>query len=152
MAIIVDRSVDLVTPFMPQMTYQGFLDERYKLEFSYIEFHPSIQDNNISPDEIVKPIYKGLAKDPVFQEIKDMNIKLLGKYFAKAITDIKDLNHATRENKELDSLEAVKILKENNNRTQLIAMHQNLSYPILKSLDKEFVQSKLALLSVSSYD
>lgn len=150
MAIVVDRSVDLVTPFMAQMTYQGLLDERYKLEYSYIELHPSVVDSNISPDEDKKNIYKALSKDLIFQEIKDMNIKLLGKYFAKSITDIKELNHATRENKSLDAVEAVKILKENNDKVQLLSMHQNLSYPILKSLDKEFVQSKLALQSVGS--
>lgn len=148
MAIVVDRSVDLVTPFMAQMTYQGLIDEKYKVEYSYIEIHPSLVDNNISPDEVKKPIYKALNKDPVFQELKDMNIKLLGKYFMKAITDIKELNHKTRDNKDLDPLEAVKILKENNDRVQLLALHQNLSYPILKSLDKEFAQSKMALQAV----
>lgn len=147
--IIVDRSIDPVTPFMSQMTYQGLLDEFYKLEFSYIEMHPSVVDSKIGPNEECKPIYKSLRRDPVFYEIKDMNIRLLGKYMAKAITDIKQLNHIIRENKEMDQLEAVKILKENNDKVQILAMHQNLSYPILKSMDTDFEKSKLALLDVS---
>lgn len=149
MAIIVDRSVDLVTPFIGQMTYQGLLDEFYDLRFSYLEMHPSILDSAIPADENRKPIYKCMTKDPLFHELKDMNIRLLGRYFAKAITEIKEKNHSTRDNKELDSLEAVKILKENNDKVQVISMHQNLSYPILKSLERDFEKEKMALQEVA---
>ena len=80
MAIVVDRSVDLVTPFMTQMTYHGMLDESYNLSFSYIEMHKSILDSSVAPNEPGKPVYIDLRKDKTFNEIKDMNIRLLGKY------------------------------------------------------------------------
>ena len=71
---------------------------------------------------------------------------------ANNIQELKEKIHAVKANRKVDELdvESLKQLKENDHRMQLLAIHQNLSYPIMKSLDKQFEIDKIALMGVIS--
>ena len=34
--IIIDRSVDLITPMMTQLTYEGLVDENFGIKYSFV--------------------------------------------------------------------------------------------------------------------
>jgi vacuolar protein sorting-associated protein 33A len=37
--LLIDRSVDLITPFMTQLTYEGLVDEFFQIENSFFFFY-----------------------------------------------------------------------------------------------------------------
>lgn len=148
-AIIVDRSVDTATLFISQMTYQGLLDEAFRIVYSYIEVHPSLLDSSVSPDEPMKNAYRRLRDDEYFGEIKGMNIKKLGIRLKNDLIKAKEEAHKVREDTEMDKLDIIKKLKVLDTRIKTIEMHLNLSYTILKRLSDESTREKLSLEKVA---
>lgn len=143
-AIIVDRSVDPVTPFVSQMTYEGLLDESYRIVYSYIEVHPSLLDSSIPPNEPVKNAYRRLKNDEYFEEIRDMNIRALGGRLKVDLIKAREDAKAIRQNQEFDKLDVIKQLKTLDTRIKIIEMHLNLSYSLLKRLAEDSTKDKLA--------
>ena len=78
--IIMDRSVDLLTPFVTQLTYQGIIDENIGIEINKVIIDKKIpfpkdedgpQDGNANMN-----LY---LTDPIFDAIKDLRIAEAGK-------------------------------------------------------------------------
>ncbi|KAL5640261.1 hypothetical protein ACGC1H_007510 [Rhizoctonia solani] len=44
--VIIDRSTDLITPFLTQLTYEGLLDEYFAIKNSYIEVNAELLSSN----------------------------------------------------------------------------------------------------------
>lgn len=90
--IIMDRSVDLLTPFVTQLTYQGIIDENIGIEINKVIIDKKIpfpkdedgpQDGNANMN-----LY---LTDPIFDAIKDLRIAEAGKLLREKLFEYQDL-------------------------------------------------------------
>mmetsp|Transcript_31832 Transcript_31832/g.83414 ORF Transcript_31832/g.83414 Transcript_31832/m.83414 type:complete len:618 (+) Transcript_31832:216-2069(+) len=79
-AVIIDRTVDLVTPLLNQLTYAGMVDETWGIDRGTALFGANV----IEPPPKCKPptrvaLYRGLGDlDEIFEEVKDRNFAEVG--------------------------------------------------------------------------
>ncbi|OXG80851.1 ATP-binding protein [Cryptococcus neoformans Gb118] len=101
--IIIDRSVDWVTPMCTQLTYEGMLDEFMGIKNSHIEVDPSLLDPNPagtnSPSSTALPSatvtkkrkhHLTSQKDALFQDIRDRNFAVVGSRLSKLAKRLQD--------------------------------------------------------------
>lgn len=131
------------------MTYEGMLDETYRIIYSYIEFHLSLIDSSIPPDKPEKPVYRRLRDDEYFNQIRDMNIKVLGQKLKADLMMAREEAKKVREDQELDKLDIIKKLKDLDREIKTIELHLNLSYSMLKKSVDDSFKEKLSLEKVS---
>ncbi|CAE6462867.1 unnamed protein product [Rhizoctonia solani] len=91
--IIIDRSIDLITPFLTQLTYEGLLDEYFGIKNSYIEVNADLlssgpQTNTGTPS--TSGAFSGTAQtkkkkhqlsastDPLLNKLRDCNFAIVG--------------------------------------------------------------------------
>jgi hypothetical protein len=92
---MIDRNVDLVSPFCVNQTYEGLLDEVFKIESCSITVDTTI----IKPDaskEAKGPIEptKTLVltnEDAIFKEVRNRHFNTLESVFKKKCEDIGDV-------------------------------------------------------------
>lgn len=88
--ILIDRTVDMITPMMTQLTYEGLIDEIFGIKNSYIDW----AENESSEGSTRKlPLN---SSDTMFKEIRDMNFQCLGPYFkekAEVVKKVYDKRH-----------------------------------------------------------
>ncbi|WVR08192.1 hypothetical protein IAU60_005238 [Kwoniella sp. DSM 27419] len=93
--IVIDRSVDWVTPMCTQLTYEGMLDEFIGIKNSHIEVEASLIDGNppaaTSPSALPStPVTKKRkhhltsSKDRLYGEIRDSNFAVVGTKLSRA--------------------------------------------------------------------
>ncbi|WWD20164.1 hypothetical protein CI109_104640 [Kwoniella shandongensis] len=87
--IILDRSVDWVTPMCTQLTYEGMLDEFIGINNSHIEIDLALIDPSQAPPA-PSPSTSGLASTPIVKKRKHH----LSSQKDKLFMDIRDLNFA----------------------------------------------------------
>ncbi|CAG8459081.1 4227_t:CDS:10, partial [Scutellospora calospora] len=92
--IIIDRSVDLITPLCTQLTYEGLIDEVFGIKTSHVEVDSSIvgvsssatATNTSTPSQSQPPIQPQAKKkkislnsgDKLFSQLRDMNFAVVG--------------------------------------------------------------------------
>ncbi|CEL56067.1 Vacuolar protein sorting-associated protein 33A OS=Rattus norvegicus GN=Vps33a PE=1 SV=1 [Rhizoctonia solani AG-1 IB] len=91
--VIIDRSIDLITPFLTQLTYEGLLDEYFGIKNSYIEVNADLlssgpQTNTGTPS--TSGAFSGTAQtkkkkhqlsastDPLLNKLRDCNFAIVG--------------------------------------------------------------------------
>jgi len=85
--IILDREVDLVTPMMTQLTYEGIIDEVYGIKTGILEPHPDLVDSE----------GQGLGKiplnnnDAIFSELRNLNFSGVGQALNARSISIKNM-------------------------------------------------------------
>ncbi|KAF8559936.1 Sec1-like protein [Imleria badia] len=81
--IILDRHVDMITPLLTQLTYQGLIDELIGIRNYPTNPIPSTSQPsaNIRPvtNEKTKKHVLSAATDPLFAELRDLNFSSVGK-------------------------------------------------------------------------
>lgn len=108
--ILIDRNVDLVSPMLTQLTYEGLIDEVFGIEDGIVEIPESILasenekgKSDVDPDSKKKhPLNSG---DTLFQEIRDMNFRVIGYRLNRKAAEIKETYS------EKDSAKSVQQLK-----------------------------------------
>lgn len=98
--IILDRSVDLVTPTLTQLTYEGLIDEIFQIKNSYIDVDADMIGGNkpapSSSGQSAPPPPSGPKKlllnsvDTLFKETRDLNFRVLGPLLHKKAEYIKE--------------------------------------------------------------
>ncbi|KAG4302222.1 hypothetical protein PCK1_001494 [Pneumocystis canis] len=117
--IIIDRELDLITPLMTQLTYEGLIDEIYGIKGSYVEVSPILISNlniqnkshtSISSTLIDESFQKKKillnSSDKIFNILRDNNFSTIGihlnkiarqlfsdyegRYQAKTVSQIRD--------------------------------------------------------------
>ncbi|ELU18869.1 hypothetical protein CAPTEDRAFT_133058 [Capitella teleta] len=63
--VLVDRSVDYVTPLLSQVTYEGLLDDMFRISCGYIEFPPAVSGKD-TPTKMILT-----CSDSVYEEIRN---------------------------------------------------------------------------------
>ena len=90
--IIMDRSVDILTPFVTQMTYQGIIDESMGIEINRIVIDKQIplpkEDDRPKDGNQTMNLY---LTDPIFEAIKDLRIGDAGKLLREKLTEYQEL-------------------------------------------------------------
>ncbi|XP_062517711.1 vacuolar protein sorting-associated protein 33B-like [Corticium candelabrum] len=98
--ILMDRSCDYVTPLCSQVTYQGILDDVFKIKSGFLDLEPSVTGK----DGPVKLLLNSAA-DSVFADIRDMHfVSVFGKLQKKA----KELQSSYSRGKSSESVQEMK--------------------------------------------
>ena len=70
--IILDREVDLVTPMLTQMTYEGLIDELLGVANGYVELEPAVAGvDKAPPGRLIKHPLN--SNDTLFADVRDLN-------------------------------------------------------------------------------
>ncbi|CAD2217417.1 vacuolar protein sorting-like protein [Angomonas deanei] len=121
--LIFDRTSDLVTPLLTQLTYEGLIDETYTIESSTASFPFSLGESVASGDSIVLDNF-----DKVFNELRDQNITSVGSTLYQKSIWIKQSYEKRKEVQHLKELkEFLKTLPEMQEYHRLISIHTNIA-------------------------
>ncbi|SBS84165.1 vacuolar protein sorting-associated protein 33, putative (VPS33) [Plasmodium malariae] len=158
--IIIDRKMDMVTPFCTPFTYEGLLDHLFCIENLQIEIPRYIifnddqnplrrkKDKNSAEDINSMKIRVKLKSsvDVLYNDIKDLNQNDVGTFLHKKASDIQ------RTYKEKDSLKDIKQIneymrkfKEKHYEHNSVSTHVNIASFILSTIKKEHSYNKLKL-------
>jgi hypothetical protein len=83
--VIIDRSVDFITPFCTPLTYEGLIDHFFGIHNTLVELDPKI-----SGIADVKKFPLTSGKDAIFEELRNRNFSAVGgslNTMAKAIQE-----------------------------------------------------------------
>ncbi|CAK5280414.1 unnamed protein product [Mycena citricolor] len=96
--IILDRRVDMITPLLTQLTYEGLTDELIGIKNSHVELpvsllSPPAPGANVNPPaapvsslkkvEAKKKHHLSTSTDPLFAELRDLNFSAIGRRLNK---------------------------------------------------------------------
>jgi hypothetical protein len=84
---MLDRTIDLVSPFCQQQTYEGQVDENFGINTSQVEIGKEILSTAYKPEpgQPTTEIRKFNNEDIIYKEIRSKAYEALGFYFkAKA--------------------------------------------------------------------
>lgn len=142
---IVDRGVDLVTPLVTQLTYEGLIEELYGIEAGH--FDPPFEvtaasDVQVSTDPSIQRDRKIPlnGNDRMFSEIRDSNFATVGTVLHQKSMWVKQSYERRKDVQHLKELkEFMKGLPEMQEFHRLIGVHTNIATQIGKnSQDPEF--------------
>ena len=77
---MLDRSVDLISPFCLQQTYEGSIDETYTIETSAVEVERVVLNPQWQPEpgQSSRVTLSLNNEDFIFREIRSMSIHAMG--------------------------------------------------------------------------
>lgn len=134
---IIDRKCDLLTPFLTQFTYQGILDEAYKININSINIKNNILEN--VKDEDIKDINFQLI-DPIFDQVKNDTLATLGGFLKNRLIEFQKITQDKEKLKDLKEMQ--KVSKEIKTK-KFVENHINLIHNIGRSLNKIINQNAL---------
>ncbi len=123
--IMLDRSVDFITPLCSQYTYEGMIEEYIGINYNIIKVKSEILEKNEKNDIKIELS----SKDPFYSGIRDLNFNHLRSYLPWKLDEHKkilaDGNKQTKDLKELSEiLDKIKKVKE---ESPSVATHINLA-------------------------
>ncbi|CBZ27794.1 vacuolar protein sorting-like protein [Leishmania mexicana MHOM/GT/2001/U1103] len=129
--IIIDRSVDFVTPLMTQLTYEGLIDELYGIENCEVQFPFSLgESSGVGASERVALN----STDRMFAEIRDKSFTGVGSVLYQKSLWVKQNYDKRKEVQQLKELkEFMKGLPEMQEMHRLIGIHTNVATEISKT-------------------
>lgn len=141
--LILDRSVDLVTPLMTQLTYEGLIDELYGIENCEVRFPFSLGESaGVAVNEKVV-INSG---DKMFAEIRDKNFTGVGSVLYQKSVWVKQNYEKRKEVHQLKELkEFMKGLPEMQEMHRLIGIHTNVATEISKVTQSSEFRKRIAM-------
>ncbi|KAK4050172.1 Vacuolar protein-sorting-associated protein 33 [Microbotryomycetes sp. JL201] len=122
--IVLDRTVDLVTPLCTQLTYEGLIDEVIGIKNSHIDVDPSLVNpppaaSTSSPSSThaagqasKKKKHLLSAKDNLFAELRDRNFAVVGSILnktARRLNDDYEKRHSAKTPAELHLVAGVEL-------------------------------------------
>ncbi|GMH10556.1 hypothetical protein Nepgr_012397 [Nepenthes gracilis] len=84
--ILLDREVDMVTPMLTQLTYEGLLDEFLHINNGAVELDASIMGVQQEGKKIKVPLN---SSDKLFKEIRDLNFEVVVQVLRQKATSMK---------------------------------------------------------------
>lgn len=128
--LVLDRSVDLVTPLMTQLTYEGLIDELYGIENCEARFPFSLgESSGVGTNE--KVVIS--SSDKMFAEIRNKNFTGVGSVLYQKSVWVKQNYEKRKEVHQLKELkEFMKGLPEMQEMHRLIGIHTNVATEISK--------------------
>lgn len=141
--LILDRSVDLVTPLMTQLTYEGLIDELYDIENCEVRFPFSLgESSGVGANE--KVILN--SGDKLFAEIRDKSFTGVGSVLYQKSVWVKQNYDRRKEVHQLKELkEFMKGLPEMQEMHRLIGIHTNVATEISKVTQSPEFRKRIAM-------
>ncbi|KAF6767949.1 hypothetical protein AHF37_08503 [Paragonimus kellicotti] len=141
MLIILDRSVDCLTPLLSQLTYEGLISEKWGIRYGVTRLtDPSSE----STDQTKRVTLNG--SDEVFAELRDQNFSSVGSILSKRSKEISALVTETKAVKELPELRrVVDQLPELRSARAALEIHTSIAEKLHK-----FVNTDVFMLSLSA--
>ncbi|KAG5477626.1 hypothetical protein CUR178_05332 [Leishmania enriettii] len=141
--IIIDRSVDLVTPLMTQLTYEGLIHELYDIENCEAQFPFSLgESSGVGVNERVVLN----STDRIFAEIRDKSFTGVGSVLYQKSLWVKQNYEKRKEVHQLKELkEFMKGLPEMQEVHRLIGVHTNVATEISKTTQSTDFRKRISV-------
>ncbi|GAB5354253.1 hypothetical protein AAMO2058_000103700 [Amorphochlora amoebiformis] len=142
--VVLDRSVDLVSPMMTQMTYEGVIDELIGIRNSCVEVDASVTASK--GNKRGKTIISLNSSDHLYREIRDFHYRTLGSWLHKKTSEVRNRYDEVKSSSMVKSAQdttigqmkdVVKKLKVTSAEHNYLLTHTNLAHhfhPRVKSL------------------
>ena len=144
--IIMDRTVDLLTPFVTQLSYQGVLDEVMNIEINKIVIDKSIpnpKSEDGAPQDAKMNFY---LTDNVFEGIKDLDMGMIGVKLREKLLEYKNLIE-TRDASNKD-LKVLQKLTNEVKKKRYVEPHVNIASHLKTIISNKNFSNLLALEQV----
>ena len=137
--ILFDRSCDWVTPMCSQLTYEGMLDDVFKIQSGFVEL------NKENGDQMVKVLLN--EDDPVFSLIRSMHFSGVSDVLISVTKELqKDYDHGRDRNKSIKEMkEFVKKLPKLRLKHDSLSTHLRASENIIRKKKYEDFQKQLTV-------
>lgn len=149
--IVADRTVDLVSPLMPQLTYDGLIDEVWGKDLGTVLLDPSAVDasdtsKNTNGRVRVQLYKKNQEGAAIFEQIRDLNFADVGPLLARRIRRLGaeyDERHGAQNISELKRfVSKLGVLKGEHRELQ---QHINMSCALLDARNNEKFSDEMNL-------
>lgn len=140
--IIIDRSVDSVTPLCTQLTYEGLVDEIFGIHNSYVDLDPEIVGVQKTNRPKVKTALN--SNDRLYAEIRDMNFSVLGPLLNRKAREIDEYYKKRYEAQTVSQIrDFMKGLGSYQQEHQSLRVHTNIAERILTVTKEQDFHSRL---------
>ncbi|CEM02017.1 unnamed protein product [Vitrella brassicaformis CCMP3155] len=143
--VLIDRRVDLITPLCSQFTYEGLLDAVFNIHHTHIEVGPPI----LTPPQGTtnrKTKVPLTSSDPLFAEIRDLHIGVLGPLLHAKANQIQQTYREKDNLKNISEInEFMKKFKGVQAQHSSLATHVNLASHISNITKEEDYHKRLQL-------
>lgn len=88
--ILIDRTMDHLTPMMMQLTYEGLIDENFGIKFTQLEM-PQVKDQNSIGGNIVetkRTVITLNSTDSLYAEIRDKNYNAVSSVLSRTAKEL----------------------------------------------------------------
>ena len=124
--VLFDRQCDLVTPVCSQLTYEGILDDVFKIKSGYVEFGKEVTGK----DQNTKVLLN--AADPVYNEIRSLHFSSVPPVLSDISRQLQSTYTEARGTQSIPELKSfVKRLPELRKRHDSLAIHLKVSEQIV---------------------
>nr|CCD13480.1 unnamed protein product [Trypanosoma congolense IL3000] len=141
--LVIDRSLDLLTPLLTQMTYEGIIDEFFSIDCGCLALPCNIgEGSNVNAgDRIVLS-----NKDKMFKEIRNKNFAYIGGALHNKSILIKQNYEKRKELQQLRELkDFMKELPEMQEMHRLIGVHTSIATEIRKKAQTIDFRRRIAI-------
>ncbi|XP_057798899.1 vacuolar protein-sorting-associated protein 33 homolog [Salvia miltiorrhiza] len=149
--ILLDREVDMITPMLTQLTYEGLIDEFLGVKNGAVELDASIMGAQQEGKKTKVPLN---SSDKLFKETRDLNFEVVVQVLRQKATSMKqdytEISTTTQTVSELKDF--VKKLNSLPEMTRHINLAQHLTTFTSKSVFAERLDMEQTLVEAQSYD
>ena len=89
--VLMDRTVDLYSVLLTQMTYEGIVDEFFSIKTATIEVKEKIVNPETTNEGKLRTLYMTSEDDIMFKETRDLHFNLMKEQFPKKYEEIKSV-------------------------------------------------------------
>lgn len=139
--ILIDRSVDMITPLCSQLTYEGLVDELYGISNNLIELPEQVAPLQANGKPVKVELNSG---DKLYSEIRDMNFSRVGLLLssrAKSLSREYDERHGAKTVSEIKQFTSK--LKRLQDEQMSLRMHTDIAADVMVTAKDEFFLSCL---------
>ena len=140
--VLLDRSVDFITPFASQFNYAGIIDDIFNIELNSIEVDSIIID---TPENKKKIIYLD-QRDPFYYMIKDYNFNKIRIFLPKRLKTHSEILETGKQINDLKKISNnLKLVKQIRNERTSLTNHIDIAQYISKIITNPSYKRRLQL-------
>ena len=140
--VLLDRSVDFITPFTSQFNYAGIIDDIFNIELNSIEVDSIIID---TPENKKKIIYLD-QRDPFYYMIKDYNFNKIRIFLPKRLKTHYEILETGKQINDLKKISNnLKLVKQIRNERTSLTNHIDIAQYISKIITTPSYKRRLQL-------
>lgn len=123
--VMMDRSVDYITPFLTQFTYEGMLNEYFNIQYNMIKVEPKLLDSESKQNKIAVDLSKN---DRFYTMIKDYHFNYIRIFLGKRNKLHTEIIARTKNSREMKEIQAgLKIIQAIGLEKASLTTHINLA-------------------------